>query len=386
MRWVKIGLIRNVKNLLIGKPYDPGIYDIPVSEWESLYESYSDTHLRQSALDTVLGKIKNTSNLIVFDTKDDKLNYRLNVKANDNDNKIDFRNKVIDQMLLEGEALVIIHNNNFYVADSFTVNDTVFGEKVYENVVVENLAMRKHYYSNQVFHFRYINDKLKRFLNSLDDSYAKLFQRLIEVHMRNNQIRFYASFAGVARKDSDSQEKFKEFLYGLEGKIRNDSVAIIPTQKDYDINENAQSYESRSITEVGDLENMYIRQVANILQVPPLLFSGDLADVTVHNEMYIKHCIRPLMETVASEVNAKYFNATEYKANQHVRVNSVFAIYNSEFEMAKDAEKMIGSGVWTVDDVLELQGKQRINSKVTTQRYLTKNIAPISEDGTIADE
>lgn len=386
MRWVKIGLIRNVKNLLIGKPYDPGIYDIPVSEWESLYESYSDTHLRQSALDTVLGKIKNTSNLIVFDTKDDKLNYRLNVKANDNDNKIDFRNKVIDQMLLEGEALVIIHNNNFYVADSFTVNDTVFGEKVYENVVVENLAMRKHYYSNQVFHFRYINDKLKRFLNSLDDSYAKLFQRLIEVHMRNNQIRFYASFAGVARKDSDSQEKFKEFLYGLEGKIRNDSVAIIPTQKDYDINENAQSYESRSITEVGDLENMYIRQVANILQVPPLLFSGDLADVTVHNEMYIKHCIRPLMETVASEVNAKYFNATEYKANQHVRVNSVFAIYNSEFEMAKDAEKMIGSGVWTVDDVLELQGKQRINSKVTTQRYLTKNIAPINEDGTIADE
>lgn len=370
---------------MIGRPYDPSTSSIPVSDWDSIYSDYQTTHLRRSALDTVVGKIKNTSNLIVFDTPDEKLNYRLNVKANDNDNKTDFRNKVIEKMLLEGEALVVIYNNNFYVADSFTATDTVLGPKRYENVVIDNLSLSRYFTSNEVFHFRYINDKLKRFLNSLDESYAKLFQRLIEVHMRNNQIRFYATFAGVARKDDGTQEKFTKFLHGLEDKIKNDSVVIVPTQKDYEINENAQSYESRSITEVGDLENMYIRQVANILQVPPLLFSGDLADVTVHNDLYIKHCIRPLMETIASEVNAKYFNATEYMSNQHVRVNSVFAIYNSEFEMAKDAEKMVGSGVWTIDDVLELQGKKRVGDTVTTQRYLTKNIAPINQDGTIAD-
>lgn len=367
-----------------GVPYDTSVEMIPISEWNDIMGGYSDTHLRQSALDTVIGKIKNTSNLIKFDTKDDKLNHKLNVKPNENENKSDFRNKVIDRMLLEGECLVIRVNNNFYVADSFSVDGPEFGQKTYKNIVIGNLPMTKHFRSSDVFHFINTNDKLKRFLNDLDDAYAKLFKRLIEVHMRNNQIRIYAEFA-QSKKDADSQNKFVKFLKGAEDKIRNDSVAFIPTQEDWKLTENAQSYESRSIKEVGDLENMYVRQVANILQVPPLLFSGDLADVSQHKDSYIKDCIRPLMEIIATEINAKYFTFNEYTDGNYVKVNAVHALYNSEFEMGNATEKMIGSGVWTVDDILELQGKEREGSIVTTQRYLTKNIAPIREDGTIDD-
>lgn len=375
-------MINKIKSLYTGVPYDTSVETIPISEWNDIMGGYSDTHLRQSALDTVIGKIKNTSNLIKFDTKDDKLNHKLNVKPNDNENKSDFRNKVIDRMLLEGECLVIRVNNNFYVADSFSVEGPEFGQKTYKNIVIGNLSMSKYFKSSEVFHFRHTNDKLKRFLSDLDDSYAKLFKRLIEVHMRNNQIRIYAEFA-QSKKDSESQRKFVKFLKGAEDKIRNDSVAMIPTQDDWKLSENAQHYESRSIKEVGDLENMYVRQVANILQVPPLLFSGDLADVSQHKDSYIKDCIRPLMEIIATEINAKYFSAEEYAKGETLKVNAVHALYNTEFEMGSDTEKMVGSGVWTIDMVLEAMGKEPVNSTVTTQRYLTKNIAPINDDGTV---
>lgn len=348
-----------------------------------MYQAKSDTHLRQSALDTVVGKIKNTSNLIKFESSDDNLDHLLNVKPNDNDNKSDFRNKVIDKMLFDGEALVVRHGNGLYVADSFTRDDKVFGEKKYKNIVIESLALDwKTYQSKDVFHFRYPNAQLKKFLNDLDESYAKLFTRLIDVHMRNNQIRIYAKFKQSA-KDEKTQSVYKKFLQGAENKIKNDSVAMIPTQEDYELNENAQSYESRSIKEVGDLENLYIRQVANILQVPPLLFSGDLADISQHKDSYVKDCIRPLMEIIATEINAKYFTVEEYKNGETLRVNAVHALYNSEFEMGAATEKMVGSGVWTIDMILEAMGKEPVNSVVTTQRYLTKNIAPLNDDGTV---
>ena len=374
--------MNKIKALYTGKPYDPEAASIPVSDWEFLYDDYSDTHLRQSALDTVIGKIKSTSNLIKFDTKDSRLSHKLNVKPNSNDNKSDFRNKVIDNMLLEGECLVVQVNGEFYVADSFTRNETVFGQKRYESIVIENLALKRTFPAEEVFHFRYPNNELRRFLNELDESYAKLFTRLIDVHMRNNQIRIYAEFA-QSQKDAESQQKFVKFLRGTEKKIREDSIAVIPTQEDWKLTENAQHYESRSITEVGDLENMYVRQVANILQVPPLLFSGDLADVSQHKDSYIKDCIRPLMEIIAAEINAKYFTVEEYEKGETLRVNAVHALYNTEFEMGSATEKMVGSGVWTIDMVLEAMGKEPVNSVVTTQRYLTKNIAPINDDGTV---
>lgn len=380
----QIGLVNRIKAMYTGVPYDTSISTIPISEWDDIMYSYSDTHLRQSALDTVIGKIKNTSSLIKFDTKDEILNHKLNVKPNDNENKSDFRNKVIDLMLLEGECLVVRVKGNLYVADSFSVDGREFEDRTYKDIVIGEVVLNDQFKSKDVFHFRYTNDKLKKFLRDLDESYAKLFSRLIEVHMRNNQIRIYAEFA-QGKKDDKSQQKYKEFLRGMEDKIRNDSVAVIPTQKDWKPTENAQNYESRSIKEVGDLESMYVRQVANILQVPPLLFSGDLADVSQHKDSYIKDCIRPLMQVMADEVNAKYFSLKEYMNDGGVKVNAVHALFNSEFEMGNATEKMIGSGVWTVDDILELTGKERENTIVTTQRYLTKNIAPINEDGTVSE-
>lgn len=369
-----------------GVPYDTDskVDLIPISEWDELTNGYNDTHLKQSALDTVIGKIKNTSNLILFDTKDDKINYILNAKPNPNENKSDFRNKIIERMLMDGECLVLKINDKLYVADSFSVSGSELREKTYKDIVIGDLVMNRYFKSSEVLHFKNTNNKLKRFIKDLDESYAKLFNRLIEVHMRNNQIRIYAEFA-QGKKDDNSQQKYKDFLRGMEDKIRNDSVAVIPTQKDWKPNENAQNYESRSIKEVGDLENMYVRQVANILQVPPLLFSGDLADVSQHKDSYIKDCIRPLMQIIADEVNAKYFKKHEYDKGNYVKVNAIHALFNSELEMGNATEKMVGSGVWTIDDILELQGKKRENNIVTTQRYLTKNMAPIREDGTVDD-
>ena len=91
------------------------------------------------------------------------------------------------------------------------------------------------------------------------------------------------------------------------------------------------------------------------------------------------------MNLLATEINAKYFSAQEIKSGKGVKVNTIKSIYTSEFDMAKDARTMIESGIWTIDDVRELLGSQRLNTPVTTQHYLTKNIQPLNKDGTVAE-
>ena len=181
------------------------------------------------------------------------------------------------------------------------------------------------------------------------------------------------------------QQHFYDYLKNTKKTLEDESIAVVPVQDDYEINEESQNYLGRSVTEVGEVEKLYIRQVSNILQVPHMLITGELADVSVHNASFIKYCIRPLMELIATEINSKYFTKAELDSGVMIRVNTVHLTYDSEFEMAKDVEKMVGSGAWTIDDILELQGRERLNTKATTQRYLTKNIAPLREDGTVDD-
>ena len=83
------------------------------------------------------------------------------------------------------------------------------------------------------------------------------------------------------------------------------------------------------------------------------------------------------MNEIANEFNAKQTKSS--LKDGLITVNTIECVYVSEFEMARDVEKMIGSGVWTIDDVLVQLGKKRENTKDTTRRYLTKNIGIIEQ-------
>ena len=376
-----IGLLSYIKSLFYS--------DTPfISDWTELYGEYTNVHLKQVAIDTVVGKIKTASQLVMFNSTDAELNYKLNVRPNNNQNAIEFRNEIIDRLLFEGECLIFMENNNLLIADSWEETDTYLNEKLYKNIYISGNLWRKTYRSSEVYHLKYHNHKFKSFINQLDESYGKLFKRLIDVQMREQQIRVYARFKMLNGQGSQDEQlaKFKKYLSGIHDSIVNDSVAILPRQDDYDVEERSQTANGRSVEEVGRLENMYIRDVANALQVPPLLFSGDLSDISQHNQNFVRWCIRPLNEIIANEFNAKYFTKDEFKDGKRMTVNTVWVIYNSEFEMAKDAEKMVGSAVWTIDDILILQGKKPLNTKVTEQRYLTKNLAPLNDDGNVKME
>ena len=89
------------------------------------------------------------------------------------------------------------------------------------------------------------------------------------------------------------------------------------------------------------------------------------------------------MQVIVNEINAKYFTKEEEARNEILSVNTIGLIYNSELEMAKEVRTMIESAIWTIDDINEILGKPKENTPLTTRRYITRNMAPLNEDGSM---
>lgn len=351
---------------------------VPMNYWDDLMRQlqgdYDDLHLRQYAVHTVVDKIINVCLLAQFQSEENSdFLYKLNYKPNPYYNGNEFKRKIITNMIYNGECLVVKILDDYYVADSFSYDEKT---KLF-TVTTEYSTKEKVYSIDDVIHIRYNNVEFRNFLNSLSNSYDKLYKRVLDVQMRQQQIRVYAPFKGVSAKNEENSKRFMNFLSGMKKQLENESIAVVPRQDDYDVEEHSQNYLGRSAEELGTIENMYVKQVANILQVPPLLFSGDLADTSEHSKNFVRWCVKPIMNEIANEFNAKQTKSS--LKNSLITVNTIECVYVSEFEMARDVEKMIGSGVWTIDDVLVQLGKKRENSKDTTRRYLTKNIGIIEQ-------
>lgn len=321
-----------------------------------------------------MDRIINVCLLAQFQSEDStNFLYKLNYKPNPYENGNEFKRKIITNMIYNGECVIVKPFDDYYVAESFTYDDKT---KLF-TVTTEYSTIEKTYSVDDVIHVRYNNVKFEEFLRTLRQSYDKLYKRVLEVQMRQQQIRVYAPFKGVSAKNEENNKRFMNFLSGMKKQLENESIAVVPRQDDYDVEEHSQNYLGRSAEELGVIENMYVKQVANILQVPPLLFSGDLADTSEHSKNFVRWCVKPIMNEIANEFNAKQTKSS-LKDNL-ITVNTIECVYVSEFEMARDVEKMIGSGVWTIDDVLVLLGKKRQKTKDTTRRYLTKNIGIIEQ-------
>ena len=355
------------------------------SEFDSQIISAGSTgqkiHLQETSLETVITYTTDRASLAILRTNDKKLHHRWNVKPNAYQNAQEFKRKLLRQMLIDGESLVVQEGPNHYlhIADSYTTERTGLDEVVYNDIEVdgEEIGSKP---ASEVYVFKYKNEQVSKWIRQLDDNYVDLFHRLVEIQKLQSQLRIYPKFKTMGAKNKGNQEKFNQFLKDFKQAVETKQVVIAPTQDDYDINENKSAFKGFNIDEVSKMENIYLANVCRLYGISPSLFNGELADIEQHRDDFVRF-VHSVMEIIATEINAKYFkeNDIDYAENQ-VRLVLFFLEYNSALDASKDIEKAIGSGVYTINDVLEMQGREPIDEEIGTQRFLTLNIGPIDAE------
>jgi len=355
------------------------------SELESLFDldfGYETTHrayLKQMALETCINFIGRTiaqSDFRYMENGKRQFNdwhYLLNVRPNTDQSAADFWQKFIYELIHENEVLAVLtDSNDLLIADSFTRIEYAVYPDIFKDVTVKDYTFQRSFRMDEVLYLTYNNEKLSKFMDGMFDDYANLFSRMIEVSLRNNQIRGTVGIESTQALNQENQAKLQKFIDKLFNSFKNNSVAIVPKLKGFEYNETAKGdVKGQSVEELTKLKRSLIDDVANILGIPNALIHGELADYETAIKAYVRFCNSPIVKKIKDELNAKIITKQAYLKGSKI---DVFGLTEKDLiDHAEAVDKLVASGAFTRNEVRELFGAERSEDPELDKFVITKN-------------
>jgi len=315
--------------------------------------------------------------------------YILNVRPNNDMSAATFWEKFFYRLMDDNEVLVIFtEDNQLLIADDFSRTESAVYDDVFTGVTVKNYVFQKSFNMSDVIYIEYNNDKLDRFTKGLFEDYSELFGRIIEIAMRNNQIRGSVSINATAtaneKKDENGKtrtEKLQEYVDKIYQAFKTKSVAIVAKVKNIDYEEytNKQGVSNQSLDELNKMKTSLIDDVANAIGVPTALIYGEKAELDSNLQAFRKLCIAPQMKKLQDELMAKIITKKEYKNGERIKVSKVLPV--SILENATQIDKIVSSGTFLRDEVREVTDYDPLPNGEGQQLIMTKNYEKVTKGG-----
>jgi len=356
---------------------------------DMVQENSNRAYLKRMAINSVLDYVARAvsmsefkiydNNKLATDAISQEWMYLLNVRPNSDSNASDFWQKAIYKLLYDNELLIIITDSNeLLIADNFErVEYAVYPDK-FKQVTVKNYTFERSFSMDEVFYLQYNNKNLEDFIAGLFADYGELFGRMIEVNLRNNQIRGTVSIDSAIALNEKISEKVQTFLDNLFKSFKTNSVAIVPAAKglEYEEHSQSQSNSQQSFEELDKLKNSLISDVARAIGFSPALILGEKANLDEDMEGFKKVCIKPLNLKLQKELLAKIFAKNEYLSGKRLVVVGIDK--PDIFKQAVAIDKLVSSGTFTRNEVRQAGGyeqKAGLDNFIMTKNYQDANEA-----------
>lgn len=355
------------------------------SELESMFdldlvdETNHRAYLKKMALEICINFIGRTISLSEFRVKEkdkrvyDDWHYLFNVRPNTDQSAADFWQSFIYKLIDENEVLVILtDDNDLLIADEFVRDEYAVYPDIFRDVTVKDYTFQRSFKMNEVIHLTYNNEKLSSFTDVMFDDFGDLFSRMIEIAMRNNQIRGTVGIDATQSFDEKTQKRLQGFVDKLFASFKKNTVALVPKLKGFEYTEVAKGeVKGQSIEEITQLKRSVIDDVAKILGIPSALIHGELSDFETAIKAYVKFCISPLLKMIQDELIAKTITKEKYLSGR--KIEAKFVAYSSIFEIAESFDKLVASGGFTRNELREEVGYERSDNPELDEFVITKN-------------
>jgi HK97 family phage portal protein len=355
------------------------------SELESLFdldfaeETTQRAYLKKMALETCINFIGRTiaqSDFRYMKNGKRQFNdwhYLLNVRPNTDQSAADFWQKFIYELINENEVLVVLtDNNDLLIADSFERVEYAVYPDIFKDVTVKDYTFQRSFRMDEVLYLTYNNEKLTKFMDGMFEDYADLFSRMIEISLRNYQIRGIVNIDATQELNKENRAKLQNFIDKLFNAFRKNTVAIVPKLKGFDYNETSKGEgKGQSVEELTKIKRSLIDDVSNILGIPNALIHGELADYETAIKAYIRFCNNPLIKKLSDELNAKLIEKDNYLNGDKIEVRGVTDL--NPLEVADAVDKLIGSMAYTPNEVRVKLGDEPSLDPRLDEHYFTKN-------------
>lgn len=320
--------------------------------------------------------------------------YMWNVEPNVNQNKTAFLNKLIRHLYINNEALIIEtgsgKNSGLVVADEWECPEKYpVKQNRYIGVRVEDVTYDKTFYEKDVMHIVLSANPAKPVLDRIYGNYYNLISAAMDNFAWNAGKHWKVH---VDQMQSGGDEFVQNFQKMVETQIKpflTSNSAILPEFDGYTYSDVSEARASRSATgETADIRGL-IEDIfdftAQAFGIPPVLVKGKVENTEDAKVRFYTLC-DGIINQLAQEINRKRYGFDEWKSKNYIRIDSSNVEHFSLLANSANLEKVIGSAVYSVNDVLEAIGQPIIDEDWAYAHYLTKNIGVLNDNAVSTGE
>ncbi|WP_368289946.1 phage portal protein, partial [Enterococcus avium] len=296
-----------------------------------------------------------------------------------------FWQQVVYKLITENEVLIVLSDDDqLLIAESYVRKEYALYDDVFESVWMKGYEFKRKFPMSEVIFLQYNNNDLSRYVRGLYEDYASLYNRMVEVAMRNHQIRATVTGKDGRGFDDKLQKKAQTYIDKVYAKFSKESIAVVPLQSGLEYNEltNTVGETNQSIDELKKLKRQFVDEVADILGIPSTILHGELADLESAQKVLNKYCVKSLNKKIEDELNAKTISKSEYVSGTEVKVVGVDK--KDIFDLADAVDKLISSGGFNRNEIREEVDYESIEGG--DEFYITKNYEKAKGGEEVNDE
>lgn len=311
--------------------------------------------------------------------------YLWNVEPSVNQNSTAFLHKLVAKLLVDGEALVISTRQRegydaLVVADAWLQNgDYPSRQNEYINVQVGDVSYEKAFREREVLHLRLNHINVKPVLDGLCGAYWRLISAAMKRYEWDKGQHWKVHVGQLASGAEDFTENFSRMIEQQVKTFLDSNGAILPEFDGYAYTNEG----GKSNVELADIQAQMkdvLGFTAKALQIPAVLVDGSIQGTEDAQGRFLTGCIDPICDQLQEEINRKRYGYDRMQAGDYLRVDTSSIRHFDMFANAANVEKLVGSGAFTINDILRSAGLPTIPEPWADEHYMTKNIATLGAE------
>ena len=321
-----------------------------------------------------------------------KLNYYiLNVEANKNKSASLFWRETIEKLLKKGEALILLQDNQMFLADSFTRNEFAFIENTYTNIAIGDYTLSDTKKESEVLYLKDNNSTISNAINGICNDYTKLINSSVKGYQNSKARKGKLKIPTNLPKTLQEEGKLQDHIQTTMADFMDPSKdAVYPETSGFEYTEVAESKGSKSNDSGRETKN-FINDVFDFMAIsygiPPSLLKGDTVDTKDAVNNFLTFCINPLAKLITDEINRKMYGYKLYKERTYAKLDTSNIKTVDLKDIANSIDLLNRNGALTNDDILRALGKEPIGGDIGAMRFITRNLEvldKVAEDGQVS--
>lgn len=310
--------------------------------------------------------------------------YTWNIEPNINENSTAFIHRLVDKLCRENEVLVIstTHRDGhemLVVADSFD-KPKRYPQKMqeYKNVKVGEVTYAKTFRENEVLHLTLNSKDTQKVVQELWNSYSRLYAVAAKAYTWGQGKHMKVKVSQIAQGADDFIQRYQEMMDKQVGPWLNSENGILPEFQGYEYSDiGGSSNSDRTTRDIRALVDDIFDFTALGLGIPPVLVKGVVEGTKDAVSRWMTTGIDPLCDQLEEEINRKRYGRDRWLQGDYMHIDTSTISHFDLFANAANVEKLIGSGAYSINDVLHAAGQPEIDAPWANIHWLTLNIGTI---------